>query len=222
MTLPIRIAPSILSADFGRLADEVRAIATADYVHVDVMDGHFVPNMTIGPIVVEAVKRATNLPLDVHLMIEDAEYWVPAYAKAGADLIGVHAEACPHLHRTIGQIRELGKQPVVVLNPHTPIEAIEWVLRDVHMVLVMSVNPGFGGQAFIPSALEKITRLRRLIDERGYTVEIEVDGGVKVDNIDLVVRAGANVIVSGSGIFGTKDYAATIAELRRRGEAARK
>jgi ribulose-phosphate 3-epimerase len=222
MTLPIRIAPSILSADFGRLADEVRAIATADYVHVDVMDGHFVPNLTIGPVVIEAVRRATQLPLDVHLMIEDAERWVAAYAKAGADLIGVHAEACPHLHRTIGQIRELGKQPVVVLNPHTPIEAIEWVLRDVHMVLVMSVNPGFGGQAFIPSALEKITRLRRLIDERGYTVEIEVDGGVKVDNVDLVVRAGANVIVSGSGIFGTKDYAATIAELRRRGEAARK
>ncbi len=219
--LPIRIAPSILSADFGRLAEEIAAIGTADYVHVDVMDGHFVPNLTIGPVVIEAVRRATKLPLDVHLMIEDAERWVGAYAKAGADIIGVHAEACPHLHRTIGQIRELGKQACVVLNPHTPLEAIDWVLRDVQMVLVMSVNPGFGGQAFIPSALEKIARLRRIIDERAYQVEIEVDGGVKVDNIDLVVKAGANVIVSGSGVFGTKDYAATIAEMRKRAEAAR-
>ena len=220
--LPIRIAPSILSADFGRLAEEVAAIASADYVHVDVMDGHFVPNLTIGPVVIEAVRRATKLPLDVHLMIEDAERWVAAYAKAGADLIGVHAEACPHLHRTIGQIRELGKKPCVVLNPHTPIEAVEWVLRDVDQVLVMSVNPGFGGQKFIASALEKITQLRRLIDERGLAVEIEVDGGIKVDNVAEVVAAGANVIVSGSGVFGTKDYAQTIAELRRRGEAARR
>jgi ribulose-phosphate 3-epimerase len=220
--LPIRIAPSILSADFGRLAEEIAAIASADYVHVDVMDGHFVPNLTIGPVVIEAVKRATKLPLDVHLMIADAERWVATFAKAGADIIGVHAEAAPHLHRTIGQIRDLGKRACVVLNPHTPIESIEWVLRDVQQVLIMSVNPGFGGQAFIPSALEKITRLRRLIDERGYTVEIEVDGGIKVDNIDLVVKAGANVIVSGSGVFGTKDYAATISELRSRGEAARR
>jgi len=216
--LPLRIAPSILSADFGRLAEEVAAIASADYVHVDVMDGHFVPNLTIGPVVVEAVRRATKLPLDVHLMIEDAERWVGAYAKAGADLIGVHVEACPHLHRTIGQIRELGKKPVVVVNPATPIEAIEWVLRDVHMVLVMSVNPGFGGQSFIPSALEKVRALRQMIDDRGWTVEIEVDGGIKVDNVAEVVRAGANVLVSGSGIFGTKDYAATIAEMRKRGE----
>ena len=219
--LPIRIAPSILSADFGRLAEEIAAISTADYVHVDVMDGHFVPNLTIGPVVVEAVRRSTKLPLDVHLMIEDAERWVAAYAKAGADIIGVHAEACPHLHRTIGQVRELGKKACVVLNPHTPLESIEWVLRDIQMVLVMSVNPGFGGQAFIPSAIEKITRLRRMIDERGYSVEIEVDGGVKVDNIDVVAKAGANVIVSGSGVFGTKDYAATIAEMRKRAEAAR-
>src|SRR6476469_1156397 len=178
---PIKIAPSILSMDFGRLAEEVAAISTADYVHVDVMDGHFVPNLTIGPIVVEAVKRATTLPLDVHLMIEDAERWVAAYAKAGADIIGVHVEACPHLHRTIHQIRDLGKKPSVVLNPHTPVESIEWVLRDVAQVLIMSVNPGFGGQSFIPSALEKIVQLRRLIDERGYHVEIEVDGGIKVD-----------------------------------------
>jgi len=218
---PLRIAPSILSADFGRLAEEVAAIGAADYVHVDVMDGHFVPNLTIGPVVVEAVRRATSLPLDVHLMIEDAERWVAAYAKAGADLIGVHAEACPHLHRTIGQIRELEKRPVAVLNPHTPLEAIEYVLPDLAMVLIMSVNPGFGGQRFIPSALDKIRRLRRLIDERGLDVEIEVDGGIKIDNVAEVCEAGANVIVSGSGVFGTPDYAATIAELRARGEAAR-
>jgi len=217
----VKIAPSILSADFGRLAEEVNAIGTADYVHVDVMDGHFVPNLTIGPIVIEAVKRATNLPLDVHLMIEDAERWVGAYAKAGADLIGVHAEASPHLHRTLGQIRDLGKKPCVVLNPATPLEAIEYVLGDVAQVLIMSVNPGFGGQKFIPSALEKITKLRRMIDDRGLTVDIEVDGGINLDNIAAVCAAGANVIVSGSGVYGTKDYAATIAELRRRGEAAR-
>src|SRR5512141_1152170 len=144
------------------------------------MDGHFVPNLTIGPVVIEAVRRATKLPLDVHLMIEDAERWVAAYARAGADLIGVHVEACPHLHRTISQIRELGKKACVVMNPHTPITAIEWILRDVQQVLVMSVNPGFGGQSFIPSALEKIRALRALIDERGWDVEIEVDGGIKV------------------------------------------
>ena len=218
---PLRIAPSILSADFGRLADEVKAIATADYVHVDVMDGHFVPNLTIRPVVIEFVRKATQLPLDVHLMIEDAERWVPAYAKAGADLIGVHVEACPHLHRTLSQIRDLGKKPCVVLNPHTPPEAIEYVLGDVDQVLVMSVNPGFGGQRFIASALHKIRALRRMIDERGLTVDIEVDGGVKVDNIGEVCAAGANVIVSGSGVFGTKDYAQTIAEMRKRGETAR-
>ncbi len=215
----VKIAPSILSADFGRLADEVKAIANADYVHVDVMDGHFVPNLTIGPIVVEAVRRATTLPLDVHLMIEDAERWVAAYAKAGADIIGVHVEACPHLHRTLGQIKDLGKKPCVVLNPATPLEAIEWVLGDVAQVLIMSVNPGFGGQSFIPSALDKIRALRKLIDARGLSVDIEVDGGIKVDNVAAVCAAGANVIVSGSGVFGTKDYAATITELRKRGEA---
>jgi len=212
--VPLKIAPSILSADFGRLAEEVAAIASADYVHVDVMDGHFVPNLTIGPVVVEAVRRATRLPLDVHLMIEDAERWVAAYAHAGADLIGVHVEACPHLHRTLHQIRDLGKRPCVVLNPATPLEAIEWVLGDVDQVLIMSVNPGFGGQQFIASALDKIRLLRAMIDERRLAVDIEVDGGVKLDNIGAVVAAGANVIVSGSGIFGTKDYAATIAAMR--------
>jgi ribulose-phosphate 3-epimerase len=218
---PIRIAPSILSADFGRLAEEVRAIGTADYVHVDVMDGHFVPNLTIGPVVIEAVRRATALPLDVHLMIEDAERWVAAYAAAGADLIGVHAEASPHLHRTLAQIRDLGKQPVVVLNPHTPLEAIEYVLPEVAMVLLMSVNPGFGGQRFIASTLDKIRRLRRMIDERGLAVEIEVDGGIKDENVAEGCAGGAKGVGSGSGVVGTPDYAATIAELRTRGEAAR-
>jgi ribulose-phosphate 3-epimerase len=220
---PLRIAPSILSANFGHLAAEVAAVtsAGADYIHVDVMDGHFVPNLTIGPVVIQAVRRATKLPLDVHLMIEDADSWVTAYAEAGADLIGVHAEASPHLHRTVCHIREHGKRACVVVNPATPLEAIEWVLGDVDMVLVMSVNPGFGGQKFIGSALDKIRELRAMLDVRGLTVDIEVDGGIKVDNIADVVRAGANVIVSGSGIFGTKDYAATIAEMRRRGEVER-
>jgi ribulose-phosphate 3-epimerase len=216
----IKIAPSILSADFGRLAEEVQAISTADYVHVDVMDGHFVPNLTIGPVVIEAVKRATTLPLDVHLMIEDAERWVASYAKAGADIIGVHVEAAPHLHRTLGQIRELGKRACVVLNPATPLHTIEHVLEDVQQVLIMSVNPGFGGQSFIRSQLDKIRALRKLIDERGLAIDIEVDGGIKVDNVAEVVAAGANVIVSGSGIYGHKDYAATIAEMRARANAA--
>jgi ribulose-phosphate 3-epimerase len=220
----IRIAPSILSADFARLGAEVEAIAAAgaDYVHVDVMDGHFVPNLTIGPMVVEAIRRVTTLPLDVHLMIEDAERWVGAYAAAGADLIGVHAEACPHLHRTIGQIASLGKKPCVVLNPHTPLEAIRWILPDVAQVLIMSVNPGFGGQKFIESQLTKITELRRRIDDAGLDVEIEVDGGIKLDNIDRVVAAGANVIVSGSGIFGTPDYAGTIKAMRDKALAAQR
>ncbi len=218
---PIRISPSILSADFGRLAEDIAAIerAGADYLHVDVMDGHFVPNMTIGPMVVEAVRKATSLPLDVHLMIEDAERWVAAYAKAGADLIGVHVEACPHLHRTVAQIASLGKKPCVVLNPATPLTSLRWILPDVKMVLLMSVNPGFGGQSFIRSTLQKVTELRRMIDEAGLDVEIEVDGGIKVDNVDEVTRAGANVLVSGAGIFSTPDYRATIAAMR--GNAAR-
>jgi ribulose-phosphate 3-epimerase len=217
----MKIAPSILSADFGRLAEEVRAIAAADYVHVDVMDGHFVPNLTIGPVVIEAVKRATTLPLDVHLMIEDAARWVEPYAKAGADIIGVHAEGDVHLHRTLGLIRSLGKKASVVLNPATPLEAIEYVLGDVDQVLIMSVNPGFGGQSFIPSTLEKVRRLRKLLDERGLHVDIEVDGGIKLDNIADVARAGANVFVAGSAVYGTKDYTATINSLRDRARSAR-
>jgi ribulose-phosphate 3-epimerase len=214
----IKLAPSILSADFARLGAEIEAIAAggADYVHVDVMDGHFVPNLTIGPPVVEAIRRVTTLPLDVHLMIEDAERWVGAYAAAGADLIGVHVEACPHLHRTVGQIASLGKKPCVVLNPHTPIESLRWVLADVAQVLIMSVNPGFGGQRFIPSALDKIRALRRMIDDAGLTVEIEVDGGIKLDNIAEVRAAGADVFVSGSGIFGTADYGSTMQAMRAR------
>ena len=217
---PIRIAPSILSADFGRLAEDIGAVdrAGADYIHVDVMDGHFVPNMTIGPMVVEAVRKATKLPLDVHLMIENAERWVASYAKAGADLIGVHVEACPHLHRTVAQIRDLGKKAAVVLNPATPLESLRWILPDVSMVLLMSVNPGFGGQSFIPSTLQKVAELRSMIDAAGLTVDIEVDGGLKVDNVDQVTKAGANVLVAGAGIFGTPDWTATIKAMRERAE----
>ena len=220
---PVLIAPSILSADFGRLTAEIEAVtlAGADYIHVDVMDGHFVPNLTIGPMVIAAVRRATTLPLDVHLMIENADRWIADYARAGADLIAVHAEACPHLHRTIAAIAELGKKPAVALNPATSLETIRWVLPDVSMVLVMSVNPGFGGQRFIPEMLAKITELRRMIDERGLTVDIEVDGGIKGDNIAAVAAAGANVFVAGSAVFGAKDYRATIAELRAQAVASR-
>lgn len=216
MSRPIRIAPSILSADFARLGEEVRAIdaAGADYIHVDVMDGHFVPNLTIGPMVVEAVRRVTDKPLDVHLMIENADRYLGDFAAAGADILGVHVEACPHLHRTLQAIRDLGKQACVVLNPATPADSVRHVLDLVSMVLVMSVNPGFGGQSFIAQALPKITDLRRMIDERGLDVDIEVDGGIKVDNVDRVVAAGANVIVSGSGIFGTGDYATAIHAMR--------
>ncbi|MBP8810601.1 MAG: ribulose-phosphate 3-epimerase [Kofleriaceae bacterium] len=220
---PLRIAPSILSADFARLGDEVRAVdrGGADYIHVDVMDGHFVPNLTIGPLVIEAIRKVTTRPLDVHLMIADADRWVGEYARAGADLIGVHVEACPHLHRTVAAIRELGKQPVVVLNPATPLETIRWVLPDVAMVLLMSVNPGFGGQRFIPAVLDKIAALRRDLDDRGLDVAIEVDGGVKLDNAGAIAAAGADVLVAGSAVFGTPDYAATIAALRAAASAAR-
>jgi ribulose-phosphate 3-epimerase len=218
---PILIAPSILSCDFGRLGEEIRAIsaAGADYIHVDVMDGHFVPNLTIGPMIIEAVRKHTSAPLDVHLMISNAERYLDDYAAAGADLIGVHAEACIHLHRTVERIRELGKKPCVVLNPATPIDAVTHVLDMVAMVLVMSVNPGFGGQKLIPATLAKMTALRDEIAARGLEVDVEVDGGVKVDNVDVVTAAGANVIVSGSGVFRTPDYAATIAAMRARAAA---
>jgi len=224
MPRPTKIAPSILSADFGRLAAEVAAIDAggADLVHVDVMDGRFVPNITIGPVVVAAVRKATRLPLDVHLMIEDPDRYIDDFARAGADLIGVHVEACRHLHRVLQQIRHAGKRPCVVLNPATPLCLVEPVLGDVDMVLLMSVNPGFGGQAFIGEVVPKIRALRRALDERGlHHVDVEVDGGIKVDNVGVVTAAGANVIVSGSGVFGAgPDYGETIAAMRARGDQA--
>ncbi|MDC0749725.1 ribulose-phosphate 3-epimerase [Polyangium mundeleinium] len=199
----IRIAPSILSADFGRLAEEVRAVeaAGADWIHVDVMDGRFVPNITIGPLVVQAVRAATRLPIDVHLMIVEPERYVADFAKAGADLISVHVEASPHLHRTVEQIRALGKKAGVVLNPHTSEETIRYELPDCDFVLVMSVNPGFGGQRFIPSVLPKLDALRRAIEAQGLAVDLEVDGGVAVGTARKVVRAGARVLVAGSAVF---------------------
>ena len=212
------IAPSILSADFGRLADEVRAVeaAGADWIHVDVMDGRFVPNISIGPAVVEAVRRATKLPLDVHLMIVEPERYLEQFARAGADLLCVHVEACPHLHRVIQQIRELGKRAAVALNPATPLGALDHVLPDLDMVLLMSVNPGFGGQGFIRAVLPKIEALRAALTAAGLACDLEIDGGVKLDNVAEVAAAGANVIVSGSGVFGTKDYKATITAMRTR------
>jgi ribulose-phosphate 3-epimerase len=212
------IAPSILSADFGRLADEVRAVEAggADWIHIDVMDGRFVPNITIGPLVVQAVRRVTKLPLDVHLMIVEPERYLADFAHAGADLLCVHAEACPHLHRTIQQIRELGKRPAVALNPATPLAVLDHVLPDLDMVVLMSVNPGFGGQSFIPAALPKIEALRAAFTRLGLDTHIEIDGGVKLDNIAEVAAEGADVFVSGSGVFGTKDYAGTIKTMHAR------
>ncbi len=212
----IKIAPSILSADFSRLGEEVQAIdrAGADYIHVDVMDGHFVPNITIGPLVVDALRKVTAKPLDVHLMIENPDRYIPDFAKAGADIITVHQEAVPHLHRTVQLIKSLGKQAGVSLNPATPVETLDLILDELDLVLVMSVNPGFGGQTFIPSALDKIRALRQRITQRGLATELQVDGGVKIDNIHEVVAAGANVLVAGSAVFNSDDYAATITALR--------
>ncbi len=212
-----KIAASILSADFGRLAEEVRAVerAGADWIHVDVMDGHFVPNITIGPMVVEAVRAATNLPLDVHLMIEEPERYVEEFARAGARYISVHQEACPHLHGVLQRIGRAGAVPAVAINPGTPLALVEPVLGDVGLLLVMSVNPGFGGQGFIDRAREKLSRARELRAQRRWSFLIEVDGGVKVENARAVAAAGAEVLVSGTGIFGTPDYAATIAAMRR-------
>lgn len=213
---PIRIAPSILSADFGRLAEEVAAVdrAGADWIHVDVMDGRFVPNITIGPLVVEAVRRATTKPLDVHLMIVEPEKYVEDFAKAGSDIITVHAEACTHLHRTLQQIKSLGKRAGVSLNPHTSEDCLRYVMDLVDLVLVMSVNPGFGGQAYIPSAGEKLARIRAMIDATGRDIDLEVDGGVKPGTAHRVIEAGADAIVAGSAVFGAKDYAAAIRAIR--------
>lgn len=218
----IVIAPSILSADFGRLADEVGAIerAGADWVHVDVMDGRFVPNITIGPVVVEAMKRATTLPLDVHLMIVEPEKYVGDFVKAGAATVGVQVETCPHLHRTLAQIREAGARACAVLNPSTPASAVEMVLGDLDQVLVMTVNPGFGGQSFIHSMLPKIEQLRAWIDARGLAVTLMVDGGVKPGTIGPSAKAGADAFVAGTAVFGAPDYAAAIAGLRHEARAA--
>jgi ribulose-phosphate 3-epimerase len=221
--LPLRIAPSILAADFGRLAEEVRAVERggADWIHVDVMDGHFVPNLTLGPVVVEALRAATRLPLDVHLMIEAPERSLEAYVRAGADRVGVHVETCPHLHRTLAQIREAGAKACVVLNPATPALAVRPVLGDVDQVLVMSVNPGFGGQKFIPGVLGKIERLRHWIREAELAVEIEVDGGIGPGTVGAAARAGANVFVAGTAVFRASDYGAAIADLRKEAAAER-
>jgi ribulose-phosphate 3-epimerase len=217
-----RIAPSILSADFARLGAEVAAVerAGADWIHVDVMDGHFVPNLTIGPLVVEAVRRSTSLPLDVHLMIEKPERYVTEFVKAGAATVGVQVEACPHLHRTIAQIHDAGARASVVLHPSTPALAVEPVLGDVDQILVMTVNPGFGGQKFIESMLAKIAQLRRMIDERGREVALEVDGGISLDTIGRAARAGADVFVAGTAVFAAGDYAQAIASLRAAASAA--
>lgn len=215
----IKIAPSILSADFSRLGDEIRAIdiADADYVHVDVMDGHFVPNITIGPLIVDAIRPVTELPLDVHLMIEHPDQYIPAFAEAGADIIVVHAEAVRHLHRTVQLIKSLGKKAGVSLNPATPLTALDMILPDLDLVLLMTVNPGFGGQSFIHNCLPKITELRQRIETLGLPIELEVDGGVKVDNIEEIAAAGADVFVAGSAVFGVDDYRATIAQLKKNG-----
>jgi len=212
-----RIAPSILSADFGRLKEEVQTVeaAGADYIHIDVMDGHFVPNITIGPVVVEAVRQITRLPLDVHLMIENPDRFIPDFAKAGADILSVHFETCPHLHRTITLIREHSVKPAVVINPATPVSFLDQILEYVDMVLIMSVNPGFGGQKFIPGAVKKIQALKQMINDRRLTVDIEIDGGITPDNVALVCKAGADVVVAGSAVFHAKDYRETIIRFRK-------
>jgi ribulose-phosphate 3-epimerase len=212
-----KIAPSILSADFSKLGEEVKAVeqAGADYIHIDVMDGHFVPNITIGPIIVKAVKRVTNMPLDVHLMISNPDDFIDDFVQAGADILTVHAEAGYHLHRSLQHIRKAGAKPAVSLNPASPLSMIEYVLDDLDMVLLMTVNPGFGGQDFIPEVIPKIERLREMIDKRGLDIELEVDGGIGPETINRVSSAGADVFVAGSAIYHSQDYAETIRLMRK-------
>jgi ribulose-phosphate 3-epimerase len=221
MRNPLKIAPSILPADFSRLGDEIRRLerAGADMIHIDVMDGDFVPNISVGPLVIKSIRGCTRLPFDVHLMISRPDRYLASFAEAGADILTVHAEACAHLHRTVQSIRALGLTAAVALNPHSPLSCLDWILEDVGMVLLMSVNPGFGGQTFIAGALEKIRALRARLPETGSAPDIQVDGGIGPDNIGAVVAAGANVIVAGSAVFRAPDMAAAMEQLR--GRAAR-
>lgn len=210
------IAPSILSADFSKLGDEIKSVeeAGADWIHVDVMDGHFVPNITIGPLVVEAARRVTSLPIDVHLMIENPDRYIKDFAKAGADLISVQVEACVHLNRTIQIIKESGLRAGAVLNPSTPLSSIEWIIEEVDFIMIMSVNPGFGGQNFIPNSLDKVGALRKMIRDRGLATLIEIDGGVNEKTIKNISDAGVDVFVAGSAIFKSPDYKKTIDRFR--------
>ncbi|MED3624271.1 ribulose-phosphate 3-epimerase [Neobacillus thermocopriae] len=212
----VKIAPSILSADFSKLGEEILAVekAGADYIHVDVMDGHFVPNITIGPLIVESIRPITKLPLDVHLMIENPDQYIEAFAKAGADYITVHVEACRHLHRTIQIIKSFGVKAGVVLNPATPVESIQHIIGEVDMVLLMTVNPGFGGQKFIPEVLPKIKKVKELAESKGITIEIEVDGGVNPETAKQCIEAGATVLVAGSAIYNQEDYHKAISLIR--------
>ncbi len=213
----IKVAPSILSADFARLAEEVKIVEAggADLIHVDVMDGHFVPNLTIGPIVVEALRKRTSLPLDVHLMIENPDAYIPDFIKSGADSITVHVEACTHLHRTVHLIKEKGVKAGVALNPATPLTSLQEIVQEIDMALLMSVNPGFGGQKFIPSVLSKIQRFRRILQDMNILrLEIEVDGGIKIDNAAQVALAGADILVAGSAVFGSSDPAGVIRKIK--------
>ncbi|QXM05869.1 ribulose-phosphate 3-epimerase [Crassaminicella indica] len=214
----VKIAPSILSANFGNLLEDIKKVENAgvDLLHIDVMDGHFVPNITIGPLIMKSIKGKTNIPFDVHLMIENPDQYISEFVKHGAEIITVHVEACTHLHRTIQNIKSHGIKAAVSLNPATSLYTIENILEDIDMVLLMSVNPGFGGQKFIPSVLEKIKNLRKIIDDKGLNVDIEVDGGIKIDNAYEVVKAGANILVAGSAIFNADDIEETIKLFREK------
>jgi ribulose-phosphate 3-epimerase len=212
----LKIAPSILSADFSRLKDEIQAVeaAGADWLHVDVMDGHFVPNITIGPVVVESIRKVTKIPLDVHLMITDPDKYAPEFIKAGADWVSIHPDTCRDPNLSLEKIRDLGAKASIAVNPDVPLEKVDGCFPDIDMILMMTVFPGFGGQAFIPDVLPKIEQVRKMIDQKKLPILVEADGGIKADNIDRVVGAGAEVIVSGSGIFKTPDYAQTISRMR--------